>query len=78
MDEITRQIIGQISGLAIQSIFTYMAQAGLSSDEIDVLFEIERKEFKRKHPSTLPSPNSKPLPVTTQPTTEKPKNPYQT
>lgn len=60
MDEITRQIVGQVSGVLIQSIFTYLAQAGLSPDEIDVVFETSRAEFRRKNPNTLPPPSSRP------------------
>lgn len=57
MDETTKQIVGQLSGLLIQSLFSYMAQAGLSVEEIDTVYATERAEFKRKHPDTLPPPN---------------------
>jgi len=55
MDDVTKQIVGQFTGMLIQSIFTYLMQAGLTSDEIEVLFNKERAEFRKKNPNTLPS-----------------------
>jgi hypothetical protein len=60
MDEVTKQVIGQISGVVIQSIFSYMAQAGMSGNEIDTYFKEQREEFMRKSPTTLPLPSSRP------------------
>ena len=56
MDAVTKQILGQLSGVLVQSLFSYLAQAGLTPDEIDAVYDREREEFRRKHPSTLPPP----------------------
>lgn len=58
MDAATKQIIGQVSGVLIQGLFSYLAQAGLNPDEIDAVFAREREEFKRKNPNTLPPPSA--------------------
>jgi hypothetical protein len=59
MDDVTKQILAQATTALIQGAFTYLAQAGMSGEDIDALFEKERRKFKARHPSQLPKPDTK-------------------
>jgi len=54
MDDTTKQILAQAAGVMINGLFTYLAQQGLSPEEIDHAYQNERQKFMDRRPETLP------------------------
>jgi len=54
MDEQSKQLLGQLASVMISGLFTYLQQQGLTPDEIDEQFLVERQKFKARPPKILP------------------------
>lgn len=56
MDNQSKQILGQVMIMSIQHLFSMMAMAGKSPEEIDQLLKVELDKFNQRKIEDLPLP----------------------
>lgn len=56
MDDQAKQIMGQVLIMSVQHLFSMMAMAGKTPEEIDQLLKVELDKFNQRKIEDLPLP----------------------